>query len=450
MKNNNNKKFVFTLLTSVLFILPIGAHASGFQIFAENASQLGNAYAGAAAAVQDASTNYFNPAGLVNFDTRQVTYGTVFRSTHLNFSGQSTWQINPLIANPFIQTGSATSHQTNIIPSFNEAIPLTKNIALGLSVVMPFDFSSNYSRTSILQYVTTKSSIYVVDITPGIAYRIDPQWSVGIGADVERASLTNNYLIGVPVANVTLPPNNTQTENNSSAWAVSVHAGVLYQYDQNTRFGLTYHAPTSFNLHGESKLIGPLSQSVSAGSLISTGLNTGLKLPDYVEFSVDQYLGKKWQLLGSLDYVRWGLLNKMNFQNVQLVTPTAPVISQVTLPVKLNNTFRGAIGANYWVNQKLKLLTGLAYDQGASKTQSTLIFADNNSVALAAGASYKLNRAFTFDLAYSHIFNLGSENINTNNISGFQQANALGSFKRSENLVGFQIRWNIGYLGTVA
>src|SRR5688572_22354049 len=40
------------------------AYGSGFQLMEQNASGLGNAYAGQAAAAENASTVFFNPAGM--------------------------------------------------------------------------------------------------------------------------------------------------------------------------------------------------------------------------------------------------------------------------------------------------------------------------------------------------------------------------------------------------
>ncbi len=47
-----------------LMILGGGAQAAGFALVEQNASGLGNAYAGQTAAVTDASTIFFNPAGM--------------------------------------------------------------------------------------------------------------------------------------------------------------------------------------------------------------------------------------------------------------------------------------------------------------------------------------------------------------------------------------------------
>src|SRR5262249_22944288 len=40
------------------------AYAGGFQLFEEGVSVLGNAFAGTAASVEDASTSFYNPAGM--------------------------------------------------------------------------------------------------------------------------------------------------------------------------------------------------------------------------------------------------------------------------------------------------------------------------------------------------------------------------------------------------
>ena len=53
------------------------AHSAGFQLLEQNASGLGNAYAGSAANPENASIIYYNPAGM--------TYLPGF-----NFSGGST------------------------------------------------------------------------------------------------------------------------------------------------------------------------------------------------------------------------------------------------------------------------------------------------------------------------------------------------------------------------
>jgi len=55
-------------VAAALALTPASVVASGFQLVEQNGSGLGNAFAGQAAGVQDASAVFFNPAAL----TRQA------------------------------------------------------------------------------------------------------------------------------------------------------------------------------------------------------------------------------------------------------------------------------------------------------------------------------------------------------------------------------------------
>ena len=60
---------------------------SAFALQEQNASGLGQAYAGGAAAAEDVSTIWFNPAGLVRLQSTQGRFDFVSRS-HLLLGGQ--------------------------------------------------------------------------------------------------------------------------------------------------------------------------------------------------------------------------------------------------------------------------------------------------------------------------------------------------------------------------
>src|SRR5512143_2797779 len=80
------------LLAAVLGIaLGTGrAHASGFQLVEQNASGMGNAYAGQAAAAEDASTVFFNPAGLTHLPRLQVVAALNFIRPSSEFENRGT------------------------------------------------------------------------------------------------------------------------------------------------------------------------------------------------------------------------------------------------------------------------------------------------------------------------------------------------------------------------
>src|ERR1041384_4867326 len=72
-----NKRFARTcmpaLLSGVVVALDAGnATGAGFALQENSASGLGNAFAGGAASAEDASTVWFNPAGMSRIGTNQV------------------------------------------------------------------------------------------------------------------------------------------------------------------------------------------------------------------------------------------------------------------------------------------------------------------------------------------------------------------------------------------
>ena len=62
------------------------AHASGFALIELNASGQGNAYAGAAAGTNNASTVYFNPSGMMRLDSDQLVIAGHFIEPSSSFS----------------------------------------------------------------------------------------------------------------------------------------------------------------------------------------------------------------------------------------------------------------------------------------------------------------------------------------------------------------------------
>lgn len=60
------------VLSFVIFTTPFAAQAAGYALAEQSGSGLGNSYAGAAAIAEDASTIYFNPAGMTYIEGTQA------------------------------------------------------------------------------------------------------------------------------------------------------------------------------------------------------------------------------------------------------------------------------------------------------------------------------------------------------------------------------------------
>ena len=77
MKQNMKMQKLPALLLGVTMTTAGTAAAAGFQAWEQSASGLGVAYAGSAAVANDASTVFYNPAGMANLPGVHFSTGVV-------------------------------------------------------------------------------------------------------------------------------------------------------------------------------------------------------------------------------------------------------------------------------------------------------------------------------------------------------------------------------------
>ncbi len=66
------KQSALIISSSLAVLLCADVAASGFALIEQSGSGLGNAYAGGAASAEDASTIFFNPAGMSRLSGKQI------------------------------------------------------------------------------------------------------------------------------------------------------------------------------------------------------------------------------------------------------------------------------------------------------------------------------------------------------------------------------------------
>ncbi len=90
MKHAKQQKKIVQSVVAALAVLGAGsATAAGFQLLEQNGSGLGNAYAGSAATAENASTIFYNPAGMTQLKGLQVSGGAAIVQASYKF--QDNW-----------------------------------------------------------------------------------------------------------------------------------------------------------------------------------------------------------------------------------------------------------------------------------------------------------------------------------------------------------------------
>lgn len=158
------------------------ANAAGFALVEQSASGLGNAYAGAAAVAEDASTIFFNPAGMTLLPDSQLAMAGHLIKPTIEFSGS----VSPAVGGN--QGGDAGSWA--LVPSTYIARRLTPQLHAGLGINAPFGLKTHYDDDWIGRFQAIESEAKVINLNPSIAWKLSEELSIGAGLNVQRMEAT--------------------------------------------------------------------------------------------------------------------------------------------------------------------------------------------------------------------------------------------------------------------
>jgi len=381
--------------------------AGGFGINTQSTSALGNSFAGGAAAAEDASTIWYNPAGMVALPGAQVSLtGHVIRTSFKYQDGGSTGAF----ASPGTGEGG-DGGGVAFVPQAYASFSLDEKWKAGIAINTPFGLKTEYDSGWRGQLTALKSEAQAYNIQPSIAYEISKAWWVGAGVSYQRFSVElTNFAGAAGVAKL---------EADDAGWGYNL--GVMYNASDATRFGLAYRSRISYTLMG----------TASASALpISNGAQADLTVPETVALGVFSSVSPQWDVMAGATWTRWGRLQTLT------VSSTSGGATIAAFPFKWRNTVLLAAGANYKANDEWKLRLGVAYDPAVSNDETrTARLPDQSRVVLSLGGRYTAGKNDSFDFAYSHDF-IKKASIN-NTVAGAPGA-LVGTFDSSADVLSAQ------------
>lgn len=362
------KTTVHLLSAAITLSLSSAATAAAFQLLEQNASGLGVAYAGSAAVAENASTVFFNPAGLAQLSGIQLSAGVTGVGPSYRFQNQGS--SGALLGNG----NGGDAGGWHAVPNLYLAGRVSPDISLGLGISSPFGLATSYDADWVGRTQAIKSEIRTVNVNPSLAYRVNERWSLGVGINYQtlNAEMTSYTPAGL-----------YRVKGDDAAWGWN--AGVLLNLSPAMRLGLSYRSAVDYRLSG-SRSIGANSQAATAD----------IKLPDSMVFSVWQQLSDRWEAMGDLSYTRWSTLDKL-----QIVGAFGTDVE----PFNYKNAWRVAWGAAYKANDAVKLKFGLAYDRTPVQENSrSARVPDNDRMWFSLGGQWAPRNYGVFDIGYSYLY----------------------------------------------
>jgi long-chain fatty acid transport protein len=467
------------------------AHAEGYKLYEQSVSSMGNAYAGRGAQISDASLVYSNPAALSQLKGPQWSGG-------LNIIDADTQYRDVAAANA---NGTSVIGRSSGKNSLIEAVPfaffadeLNNDIHYGFGFYVPFGLSGDYDNDWAGRYFADETAIQVLALQGSVSYELTPQWSVGLGLNLNHAEGTLskykdhnglcetgskiNAIYQRDVYNAAYCDSHYEVSGDDVAAGYSL--GLHGQPLSGLKVAIVYHSELKFQLRGDSVITNtPITGANVAGSpnfivvapqLPAIDKATGklaakpklveasrlaLTTPANLTLSLDQQLTTDWSWQASVNWTGWSA-----FKNIEIVSDDAnPSLSLSTsqpqnlakpgyigyIPEYWRDSWSTALGLTWQYQPDLSLKTGVAFDENPIlQSHKTARVPTADRLWWTIGANWTIDSHWTLDLAYGYMW-MSALTINEHEFNANDQriykSQLQASFKNHAQVLGMQLNY---------
>lgn len=353
------------------------AWADGFRNPPDTAAALGKA-GNHIVWVDDASAVFYNPANLVDVQSRQIQISSLVGYSHAEYSGQLGW--------------TETEKPWGVLPAFALAWPLLKtdqitDLALGFGVHVPYGRQTQWEMDGALPIFTKMS---VVDASPALAWRVSDSVSIGAGLDLYYGRLQFRQLLGAPLP---FPPGSS-IEADADGFAVGGNAGITWRMTPRQRLALTCRSPFDLTFSGE------MNTENIPGAAATSDLETTFNFPTIVALGYGIKLTETVSVEAKVEWLQFSR-NKTMAIDAGANSPLAGALGLANSPQNWNDTWTFGIGPEWRFARDWTLRAGYLYLQSPIPDETfapTALDVDQSVVSV--GLGYQSGR-HTIDFAYA-------------------------------------------------
>ena len=411
------------LTTAAAFLMSVSnVHAAGYQLNEYSMTGLGRAFAGMGIMGDDYSAMAFNPAGM----TAQKRSG-----------------IQGGLAATQIYSKAKTKYGTDKmdywvpLPSVLGQYNYNDKLFFGAGVYVPYGLSTKYKHDSHTATQAAsgvrKSYLEVIDFNFSTAYRFDNGLSLGASAILRwiEGQLTSNVNATNPYSGQLMTVGYNDYRVNG--WSRTLQLGAMYEFDENTRVGLSYRFKSTQKPRGKQYVyMNEIGQMFGYDAFSRYNTMADPELPASWILSGYHKFGEKWGTSASVKYAQWHRFYTF---------PAESTAGDYSVDYKWKDAWTIALGEDYYLNDNWTLRFGGAWDQSPSRKNATRTnrIPDVDRIWASCGFSY-MKGNHQFDMGYSHLFMMHGRTRNDNPAAP-QSRDMQSKYYSHSNIIGIQYQY---------
>ncbi len=408
-------------------------HGGAFTLTEQNASGIGTAFSSSAEA-RDASTIFYNPAGLTRLDQPEFVASVNVISLSGNYTdeGSTTAGVIPISGGNGGDPGGITP-----VPTLYYSHPLSDTIVAGVGIHVPFGLSTSYEEGWVGRYHGLKTELKTININPSIGIKLTEDLSFGAGFSIQYLDTTFSNAIDFGLAGYAMEipgyfPGSADgaVSIEGSDWGYGFNFGALYEPMAGLRFGLTYRSQIDNTVTGTATFtdVPEPFQPI----FHDQGFSGVLDLPASVSGNFFYQIDGSWAVMADITWTNWDVMEAIviDFEN-----PLAP---PAVLPQHWNNSFIYSGGVHYTAGN-LTYKFGLAFDETPvpnTDFRSPRI-PDSDRTWVSLGLTWRTSETMSFDFGYAHLFMAEGPT----NFTDDQTHNLKGTFNLQADILSAQGTW---------
>ncbi len=369
--------------------------SAGFMLNEQGVSSLARGNAGRGVVGDNASDIAANPATSALFSGQAVS--GVFHYIDPNINVEGTNQVSGVDATK-VDASEDDIAPSAAVPGFYYVLPIDDQFSFGLSLNSFFGMSTDYPSDFAGSEHANKTSIKTYYVTPSFAWKINDQFSVGLGVSYIygkgeiKSTASAKVTQAAGFIGRTVPEGTTLLDIDGDGAAFGWNIGGIYSINNNHRLGLAYRSDVDLDADAD----------VISAERIPGQKGTGeitFNLPGTLEFSYFGQLNEIWAIAAGVQWIHWS-----RFEDLTIDIDNDPQGDYTFKKENWDDSYRLSLGADYRLNSLVNFHAGYTFDKSpVPSSHRTLTIPDADRNWLTLGATLDFETAGLVDLAFAYI-----------------------------------------------
>jgi len=272
-----------------------------------------------------------------------------------------------------------------------------------------------------------------------MAYKVTPKISLGASLNAMYGIYKNQ----VAINNVDPAYGDGRLKVDDHDWGWGGNLGLLYEVTGGTRLGLTWNSQVNLDFKGSAEFSGlapGLRALLDSSGALNSKIKVGIHVPQQLMGSVFTQVNDRWALLASVGWQQWS-----KFGQVQLGIDDTTDPRDTTTDLDFKDTWHGALGAQYRINDPWLLNFGIAYDSKFQESSDVSpLLPINDSWRFGMGAQHQVSKTFFWGVAaeYQYGGTLDTDLQSVKPVADGGRGNVDGSYDNTTNIfLSFYGNW---------